>query len=194
MKQDLYRYPALWPVLPHREGRALPAPLLFARRGNGTVELSWEPETDAWAHVIYRAKSPRGLGSARSIVRIGTGDSGAFRDTTEEQWFYAVTVLDRYKRESRLSKAVYDFVVPLRPGNGDRDTWGRVCFKWEAFAGAEYYHIQVATDKDLERIVYQESLLGPTTLRKALPRDRTYYWRVKADNNDTWSPVWSFRR
>ncbi|MDZ7822223.1 MAG: hypothetical protein U5N26_10745 [Candidatus Marinimicrobia bacterium] len=43
-------------------------------------------------------------------------------------------------------------------------------------------------------IVYQERLLDSETLRKRLHKGLEYFWRVKADNNDVWSPVWSFSR
>ncbi|MDZ7797874.1 MAG: hypothetical protein U5N56_12955 [Candidatus Marinimicrobia bacterium] len=194
MRLDLYEYPALWPVLPHREGRPLPSPVLFAERGNGEVRLSWEPSEDAWGYVIYRSKTQKDLGTAESILTVTRDSSGHFADATPEQWFYAVTSLDPYKRESRIAKAVYDFVVPRKPADKGKDTWGRVCFKWEPFAGAESYHIQVAADRDFEMIVYQERLLNTTTLRKKLKKDMKYYWRIKADNNDVWSPVWSFSR
>ncbi|MDZ7822224.1 MAG: hypothetical protein U5N26_10750 [Candidatus Marinimicrobia bacterium] len=150
MRQSLYRYPALWPVLPHREGRPLPAPVLFSVRSDGKVRLTWEPVSDAWGYVVYRAKTQKALGKPESILTVTADSGGTFTDRTPEQWFYAVTSLDPYKRESRIVEAVYDFVIPVRPFDGGKDTWGRVKFAWEPFAGAEYYHIQVATDEDFE--------------------------------------------
>ncbi|MCK4813069.1 MAG: family 10 glycosylhydrolase [Candidatus Marinimicrobia bacterium] len=195
MKQDLYILPALWPVLPHQKGRPLSPPIVFSERNDDTVTLFWEPTPEAWGYVVYRSRTQSELvKQPGSIAAVITDQNGTFYDKTDEQWFYAVTALNNYKLESRAGHAINDFVVPCRPAYASEEKRCMITFKWEAYRGAEDYHIQVSTDKHFDFIVYEERLLSATRLVKKLNRGYTYYWRIKANNNDVWSPTWTFIR
>jgi hypothetical protein len=159
------------------------------------VMLSWDVDPDAWAYVVYRSRTQKDLGkSASSILDIVTEGRGSYLDLTNEQWFYAITALNDYKLESRLGYAIYDFVAPLKPGYASESIGWWVPFVWKAYPQAQTYHIQVATDKAFDFIVYEERLLDRNRLNKKLPKGYTYYWRVKADNTKEWSPTWTFKR
>ncbi|MDX9778295.1 MAG: hypothetical protein RBT43_06040, partial [bacterium] len=65
---------------------------------------------------------------------------------------------------------------------------------WESFPGAGTYHIQVAADEGFETIIYEERMLSGNRFRKSLRKGMQYYWRIKADSSNIWSPVWQFER
>lgn len=196
LKLDLYANTALWPVYSHQKGKMLKTPSVYSERmGDEEVMLSWDVDPEAWAYVIYRSKTQKDLGKeGTSILNVVTDKRGSYLDLTKEQWFYAVTALNDFKLESRLAYVIYDFVAPRKPDfDSDAIGWW-VPFVWEAHPQAEHYHIQVATDKDFDFIVYEERLLDRNRINKKLPKGYTYYWRVKADNTKDWSPVWTFKR
>ncbi|MCF7832693.1 MAG: family 10 glycosylhydrolase [Candidatus Marinimicrobia bacterium] len=196
LKEDLYANKALWPVFSHQKGKALKEPVVFSERmGDEEVMLTWDVNPEAWAYVVYRSKTQQDLGkSGSSIHDIATNGKGNYLDLTNEQWFYAVTALNNYKLESRVAHVIYDFVAPLKPVFDTEVKAYFVPFVWEKHPQAETYHIQVATDKDFSFIVYEERLLDRNRLNKKLPKAYTYYWRVKADNTNDWSPIWTFKR
>jgi hypothetical protein len=196
LQMDLYANTALWPVLDYQKGKPLKMPVLYSERmSDEEVMLSWDVDPDAWAYVVYRSRTQKDLGkSASSILDVVTEGRGSYLDLTNEQWFYAVTALNDYKLESRLGYAIYDFVAPLKPGYASESIGWWVPFVWKAYPQAQTYHIQVATDKDFDFVVYEERLLDRSRLNKKLPKGYTYYWRVKADNTTEWSPTWTFKR
>jgi hypothetical protein len=192
---DLYATTALWPINSHQKGKALKTPLIFSERTGEKVKLTWEKDPDAWGYVIYRSKSQQDLGkTGATILEVVTDTDGVYIDETDKQWFYAITALNDFKLESRVAYAVYDFVAPRKPLCASVVNTFFVPFVWEAYPQAETYHIQVATDKDFGFIVYEERLLEHNRLNKKLPKAYTYYWRIKADNTDDWSPIWTFSR
>ncbi|MEA2076941.1 MAG: family 10 glycosylhydrolase [Candidatus Marinimicrobia bacterium] len=195
LKQDLYATTALWPVYSHQKGKALKVPVVFSERmGDEEVMLSWELDPNAWGYVVYRSKIQQDLGrSGSTILDIVTDGKGSYLDLTDEQWFYAVTALNNFKLESRLAHVVYDFVAPRKPVYGSTVKLCFVPFVWKIYPQTESYHIQVATDKEFDFIVYEERLLDRNRLNKKLPKGYTFYWRVKADNTDDWSPIWNFK-
>lgn len=195
LKLDLYHYPALWPVLEHQAGSPPASPKVFSERIPEGVRIGWTPVDNTWAYVIYRGRTRKELGrDGSSIIRITRDRGCAHDDTTGGSWYYAVSALDFHKSESRLTYAESDFVSPLRPEHRSSDTFGKVLFRWESFPGAGTYHIQVAADEGFETIIYEERMLSGTRLRKTLPKGMLYYWRIKADSSDIWSPVWQFER
>lgn len=70
-------------------------------------------------------------------------------------------------------------------------------FTWQEVAGAEYYNLQVAEDKDFKFLIYSDCGLLNTTKRYKLPFPyyTVFYWRVSATNSSgtsEWSPVFHF--
>ncbi|RKY52219.1 MAG: hypothetical protein DRP93_08525, partial [Candidatus Neomarinimicrobiota bacterium] len=196
LKLDLYANRALWPVNQHQKGKALKAPLVFSERiAKGVVKLFWEVDPQAWGYVVYRSITQQDLGKeGTTILDVVTDDSGIYMDRTSKQWFYAVTALNPFKLESRVAQVIYDFVALRKPKYASEVKSYLVPFVWEAKLQAKSYHIQVATDKEFSFVVYEEQLLDRNRLNKKLPRGYTYFWRVKADNTEDWSPIWTFRR
>ena len=93
--------------------------------------------------------------------------------------------------------AVPSQVVLSLPANNAVDISIKPVFKWNSIAGAEKYHLQVASDLNFTNIVLLDSMLTDTT--KTLTTDSLnyktkYYWRVRAQNiggTGIYSIVWN---
>jgi hypothetical protein len=83
----------------------------------------------------------------------------------------------------------------LSPENGATDIDTAITLLWEAVADADDYDIQVSTSNDFES--YVENVTGETGSSydiSGLDYSQTYYWRVRASNEDgdsDWSDIWS---
>ncbi len=97
-----------------------------------------------------------------------------------------------FKTDYELS----DAPVLIAPANGSTDiSYASVLLDWNSISGANLYVYEVSTNSDFSNIVksgttsltdYTVTDLNPYTL---------YYWRVKGENNNgysPWSEVWSF--
>ncbi len=195
LQLDLYKNKALWPTYKHQKGKKVKTPGSFAERKYANeVLISWEENSEAWGYVIYRSKSPKLINENTSILEVVPGNKDMYVDNTDEQWFYAMTSLNHYKEEGKIKFASNDFVTPLKPAYQTSAKGLLVPFAWQSYPQAENYHIQVALDKDFDDIIYEEKLLTRKQMNKRLPRNMNFYWRVKANNAENWSPVWTFSR
>jgi hypothetical protein len=119
LQHDLYRYPALQPVMPWL-GMAKPAKpeglredkflLVFPRLRKAAIRWDYpDQEEDVYGFVVYRfdEKEPINLEHARNIRRIQFNDYElGFYDETAERgktYKYVVTSIDRLKNESAPS-------------------------------------------------------------------------------------------
>lgn len=66
---------------------------------------------------------------------------------------------------------------------------------WEPVSGADYYHLQISADNGFSSLIVDEENLPDTNFDYSLENSETYYWRVKALNDDSessWSSTFSF--
>ena len=81
------------------------------------------------------------------------------------------------------------------PRNGAILANGAITFNYNSYYG-NLYHLQVATDKNFNKIVCdKDSLDAGTPSVEGLKRKTLYYWRVSASNaygSSGWSEVWGF--
>lgn len=196
LKLDLYASKALWPTFKHQKGKNIKTPSSFLeRRAKDEIIISWDENPEAWGYVIYRSKTAKNISKENSnILDIVSGKENSFIDHTNEQWFYAITALNYYKEEAKLILTSNDFVTPLKPAYASDAKGLLVPFSWKNYPQAETYHIQVALDNDFNEIIYEEKMLTRKHINKRLPRNFSFFWRVKADNVENWSPVWTFSR
>jgi hypothetical protein len=82
------------------------------------------------------------------------------------------------------------------PANGATSQPTTLTLKWNASTGATSYHLQVATDNAFTAKVFDDSTLTGTSKQIGpLLNSKTYFWRVKAKNEDgasAWSAVRNF--
>lgn len=83
------------------------------------------------------------------------------------------------------------------PGDGVTGVNLTPTMTWRNSPNVGYFHLQVALDKDLTNVVYNDSLLTVVSIAlKQLQPETQYWWRVRAKNavgTSPWSEVWSFR-
>ncbi len=88
-----------------------------------------------------------------------------------------------------------DIPVPVDPVSASSGQLPYIRFTWKTTPYARSYHLQVSLDAPFSSTVYNDSTLTDTVQRVGpLEYSRTYYWRLRAKNNDwttQWSPVWS---
>lgn len=59
--------------------------------------------------------------------------------------------------------------------------------RWNPVAGAQLYHVQIATSSAFTSLIVNDSTLSDTTsLFNGLSYKTNYYWRVRASNSDGW--------
>ena len=119
LRNDLYKYPALQPVMLWRDSIAPQAPLqltAYVRQPN-SVQLNWvappksRDSESAYGYVIYRFKAGEEINTedASKIIKISfDGRTTSFIDHTGlkgNTYNYIVTAIDRLKNESRPSNA-----------------------------------------------------------------------------------------
>ncbi len=84
---------------------------------------------------------------------------------------------------------------PVLPVSSSAGQLPFVHFSWSASAHARFYHLQVSPEVPFTSTVFNDSTLADTVCRVGpLEYSRTYFWRVRALNEDWtsgWSPVWS---
>ena len=77
-----------------------------------------------------------------------------------------------------------DLPVALSPANNARNVDTQVSFSWESAINTEFYHLEIATDKNFKNLFYSEDTLTVNKIKlKNIGEGRKYYWRVRALNN-----------
>lgn len=81
----------------------------------------------------------------------------------------------------------------LSPADGSGGASFSPTLRWNAYSGATSYLIQVATDGNFTNIVYQNNSITSTSIKlNGLTANTTYFWRVKANNNQNYSEISRF--
>jgi len=200
LKLDLYKYPALWPVMNWKDSipPAAPQNALLAIAGDGNKTLTWDaplysdPGDSAYAYVVYRAPYPLdNLSDMSNAKDIQFHHDHIFEDDTDGMFYYGITSLDRYKLESPVAKTDHPFVEPLEPFYADASLPKDIQLQWRDKAGATQFTMEIASSTDFSSPL-QQYTISDTVKDVNLNYQTSYYWRVKADNTVYWSPTWLF--
>lgn len=199
LKYDLYSSPSLWPVMTWHDSIAplMPQNINLAIGGDGSKTLSWdgpdytEPEDSAYAYVVYRSPHPVDSEDMRDAQTILINKKNEFTDNISGSYYYAVSTLDRYKNESEVHQVEVPFVELLSPTFASTDIPADTLLKWAGKNGADQYLLELAYNADFTAPIIQKSI-ADTQQVVSLSFNAKYYWRVKANNIDHWSPIWTF--
>ncbi|MGE5362493.1 MAG: family 10 glycosylhydrolase [Bacteroidota bacterium] len=199
LKKDLYRYIALTPVMDWKETTppGVPQNFRFSRLANSArTSLVWDApvKTDAKdtaaRYVIYRfsssAVSEADLANPANIYDI-TGSMNYVPLKQGTGNYFVITALDRNSNESLMSQTVEVSAaaapVPSSPSNNAADQRDTVTLKWNYAPGASFYRLQVSADASFGTFVVNSGLLTDTSyVLTGLTGQKTYYWRVTAEN------------
>jgi uncharacterized lipoprotein YddW (UPF0748 family) len=200
LKTDLYRYPALPPVMAWKDTMPpnVPQNLRYERiAGTGTAELRWDappPEPDgstASRYVVYRFDNPAptDLSDPSKIIALAGGMSLMPKTpAVSGNYYYTVTALDRNANESGISNVL---LVPppaapvlAFPANGANDQPAGVALRWYYPPTAASYQLQVSPDSTFATAlaVNESGIIDTFKVITGLEGQQTYYWRVRASN------------
>ncbi|MCE1190296.1 MAG: family 10 glycosylhydrolase [Ignavibacteria bacterium] len=215
MKNDLYRYPALRPIMSWHNTIPPNPPqnVRYAKMpGVGIAGLCWDLPAvasdgdTANMYVIYK-------GTSGTFNQAYTDNSANIYDITSLRsfpikksftngpLFFAVTALDQNCNESTISTgvqvnapAIPTLVFPANGAGNQKDT---IILKWYYAANAGSYSIQVSTDPGFSgtNFVNGDNLQDSLMLLTGMTGQTTYYWRVKSKNpigESSFSAVSSF--
>ena len=214
LTNDLYRYPALLPIMDWKDTTPPDAPtnLRFDRvTGTGTTALTWDiPQSEPIKfYVVYRSTNPAfsgsDIGDPANIFRITSNNfvqiDAAF---PSDKGYYLVTALDRNNNESGVSNkfefqpsiVVPDIPTLVSPINTASDVADTMNLVWNYAPNADSYSYKVAKDQSFTDIVRSESSVLDTSVQiTGLEGLTTYYWNVTASNlagNSDASETYSF--
>jgi hypothetical protein len=86
--------------------------------------------------------------------------------------------------------------VQLAPANGATLADNTPRYRWNAVSGATVYQLQLDNNSDFSSPILNKTLAGTAYTQPSALGDRTYYWRVRAQdeagNWSAWSTRWSF--
>lgn len=84
----------------------------------------------------------------------------------------------------------------ISPKNGELQVRTTDTLYWQSILGADFYILDIATDKDFTDLVVSELKLQTNKyIFTGLSKGKQYFWRVKCSINErenVWSNVWSF--
>ena len=200
LKELFFSKPALWPLMDWKNNRK-PLPvnnLNVEYMTNGKKKICWENPLDevsgdtVFGNVIYRSAYPlEEISDNTHIYKILFQES-EYTDNSIGNYYYALTSLNRYKQESEMIRAYNPFVRQLQPEYGDGNCEIDQTIKWHSRQFASFYHLRIVEEgKDFD-VMLLDTIMTDTSIDLSLKHDYKYYWQVKADRDDEWSPTWNF--
>ncbi len=104
---------------------------------------------------------------------------------------YIMTVI-RYVQASSTAPQAPQLVLPLDDAN---NVELKAQFVWNSTVGADFYHVQIASDSLFSELIQEFYGVTQTTKSADLSSNTAYFWRVAAVNAgglSTWSEHWQF--
>ncbi len=214
LQNDLYRFPALSPVMAWKDAMAPnpPEQLLYACKNEEAMQLRWNVPTPAAdgdtaaRYAVYRfAQSPlseNDLQESRNLLTV-TGRRQFDPPMPEDRgpYYFIVTSLDDNSNESAMSSVLMlqapQTPVLAWPVNRDFDLADQVTLTWHSVAKTSRYRLQVSLDSTLSSGLFINELTTDTMrVIEHVPGQQTYYWRVQSGNGggrSGFSDIWAFR-
>jgi uncharacterized lipoprotein YddW (UPF0748 family) len=214
VRTDLYRHPALLPVMPWIDT----IPPYFPRNiryepiaAGGPAVIRWDaplvaPDGEtASRYVVYRIENPTimpgDLDSSRNIVDVVGGLSSTPPPPVSGPAYYAVTALDRNYNEGGPSNVLTVFApaapVLASPASGSGGQPPEVILRWNYLNTATSYRLQVSTDPAFAggMLINQTGIADTFRVVTGMSGQTTYHWRVSANNaggTGEFSDSWNF--
>ena len=202
LRNDLYRYKALHPIMPWKDIIA-PNPiqnLRFERLANGQGGLHWDlPQTasdgdSAKRYVVYRFNYsnvlPADLDNSANILNVeGNRESiPGLPPSPSGPYYFVITSLDRNNNESGMSSILQVNPPPVPilafPSNNAVNVIDSLILRWNYPNLASSYRLQISKIPTFDSlIVYDVSGIIDTARQViGLEGQTKYYWRVNSIN------------
>jgi len=202
LRNDLYRYKALHPIMPWKDIIAPNAiqNLRFERLANGQGGLHWDlPQTasdgdTAKRYVVYRFNysnvQPADLDNSANILNVeGSRESiPGLPPSPSGPYYFVVTSLDRNNNESGMSSILQVNPPPVPvlafPSNNAINVIDSLILRWNYPNLASSYRLQISKISSFDSlIVYDVSGIIDTARQViGLEGQTKYYWRVNSIN------------
>jgi len=210
LKNDLYKYPAIVPVMDRKEmvPPNAPANLRIVPSGS-SFSLAWDapaPASDgdlALRYIVYRFKkaSPSAADreSAGNIIALA-GTAAATPapriDAGSEQYYFAVSALDKNNNESAgmtnlvSQPAVVAAPTLAAPVDNTPTSPAGVTLQWNTVPGVSVYQIEVSASPAFEAsaMLYSLNTSSTSFVLSGLTPQMKFYWRVTAGAQGGSSP------
>lgn len=209
LKNDLYKKPALLPVMNWKDTTkpGAPANLTFGRLAGKTVAgLKWNAPSSVGnatiQYVLYNFPTsniqPSDLNTSANIYMLTSSKEINPANITGN--YFVVTALSKNYVESNMSNVVQitapQVPVTVLPANNAVNQRDTLVLKWQYAEGAGSYNVQVSTDPTFSTgILYNSTLADTSLLVTKMTGQTKYYWRVKAMNiagESAYSSVYNF--
>jgi uncharacterized lipoprotein YddW (UPF0748 family) len=205
LQNDIFLYPAIVPVMSWKETVPPNAPTNMTMAigpDPSYYVLSWNAPTaasdgdTARRYLVYRLTKNSATSAEReypknliALTGVNTCTPASRIDSTNVNYYYAVSALDKNNNESGLSNIVTvasTMATPelLLPADGDQYFKLTTALKWNKIAAALMYRIQLATSSTFDAGTVVQELNTPydSLILSGLVAQKTYYWRVVAGN------------
>lgn len=201
LKNTLYKYPALTPVMNWKANNAPMPPVNFRIEkdlATSAAKLVWnkgELDMDgdsSFFYVLYKfttgTPSQSEIDNNENIQDVTTLKEIAPTDLVSSgNLFFGVTALDRKGAESPISNIVQLLPPPIPtlavPLNDDMQQKDTMKFAWNYAQNAFQYQLQVADNNAFTGTLIMNSVVVDTSyVLTKLAGEKKYYWRVKASN------------
>lgn len=190
LKTTVFNSPALIPAMTFKPGYNPGSISNFTRDGD---QLHWQG-FDNVRYTVYAVPSSLPIMNFNCDVEYLLGVTYEPTYTIPEDllsgYTYAVCVLDRYGNEYSpifIDKPVQAMPAPVLTFPSDNTTLEAPFeFQWEAVENASAYILEVASDKDFNKLLYTRlchTNSCSTTELEHVPVDTKLYWRVRSCGN-----------
>lgn len=154
------------------------------------IEFQWNPIDSALYYQIEIAEDSDFRNVTLSSDSVYTNKTliGNIEEGMQYYWrvkshnkLGSITISNIFNFSTHIS--LPDLPVAISPANNEKIN-SEVSFSWSLIEGAEYYHLEIARDKNFKDVIFTKDTLSVNKITlNDLGEGRMYYWRVKALNN-----------
>ena len=97
---------------------------------------------------------------------------------------------------SQMIHVVPSTALTVSPASGETEVNpSKVTLNWNPESGADSYHVQVATDPEMKKIIFNQSITSNSIIIKDLATETHYYWKLSyvADGTEQQIGIYSFQ-
>ncbi len=167
------------------------APMNSAVGLDNNITFKWNPidSAESYSLIIADDSDFRNIhfefnNISSSELTVSNLDEGVqyYWRVTSHNKLGSITISDTYNFSTH--EGLPDLPVALFPANNAHNIDTEVSFSWEATINTEFYHLEIANDKEFNNLIYSEDTLTTNKIKiKNIGEGRKYYWRVRALNS-----------
>lgn len=165
------------------------------------IRFAWTPSAGAIKYKIQISENSNFTAILRNVEVVNP--EYIFEISNPKEYYYwrvkAFTTYDSSKwSDNWIVKPYNPFqkINLISPKNGELQVRTTDTLTWQSIIGADFYILEIATDKDFADIVVSELKTQTNKyIFSGFTKGKQYFWRVKCsikDRENVWSNVWAF--